>query len=112
MIPTSSRAKRLRAEPTLAEVRVWRWLRILNRHGAHWRRQAQIGPYVFDFAWLGARALIEVDGRVHTLRRDRDAAKEVWASAREFRILRVTNADVFTRPDWTFAAIQSFAPPR
>jgi len=112
MIPTSSRAKRLRAAPTLAEVRVWRWLRILNRDGAHWRRQAQIGPYVFDFAWLSARALIEVDGGVHVRRRGRDETKEAWALGRNFRILRVTNADVFTRPDWTFAAIQSFAPPR
>ena len=55
---------------------------------------------------------LEVDGGVHVRRRERDETKDVWASARGYRLLRVTNDDVFARPDWTFAAIQSFAPPR
>jgi very-short-patch-repair endonuclease len=92
---TATRAKRLRREPTPAEARFWQRLRRIE--GAHFRRQATLGPYVFDFADLGARLLIELDGGIHDLPevKERDAAKDEWASAQGFVVVRISNSQVF-----------------
>jgi very-short-patch-repair endonuclease len=62
---TRSSAKRLRREQMDAERRMWRLLRPLRDEGIPFRRQAPIGHYVVDFAWLGGRLLIEIDGGQH-----------------------------------------------
>ena len=60
------RARELRRVPTEAEGRLWRVLRRVNRQGqAHFRRQAPIGAFIVDFADLGRRLAIEIDGRRH-----------------------------------------------
>lgn len=60
-----ARAKRLRAEETPSEKQLWRVLRTLKHDGAHFRRQCHVGDYVYDFACLSHRLLIELDGAVH-----------------------------------------------
>src|SRR5688572_29598982 len=59
------RAQRLRREPTPAEKRLWKLLRKID--GFHLRRQPPIGPYVFDFAEIKQKLMIEVDGGIHDL---------------------------------------------
>ena len=92
---TNTRAQRLRREPTPAEKQLWKHLRIIE--GAHFRRQTPLGPYVFDFADLGAKLLIEVDGGIHDLTdvQERDRAKDAWAQQQGFRILRIPNDYAF-----------------
>jgi very-short-patch-repair endonuclease len=58
-------AKRLRRTMTKAEVVLWSNLRMLSKHGFHFRRQHPIGPYVADFAHMAGRLVIEVDGATH-----------------------------------------------
>jgi very-short-patch-repair endonuclease len=91
----ATRAKRLRREPTTAESRFWQRLRTIE--GAHFRRQATLGPYVFDFADLGARLLIELDGGIHDRPdvKERDVAKDEWASSQGFVVVRIPNSLVF-----------------
>lgn len=48
----SARAQTLRVEPTASELRLWKLLRVVNREGAHLRRQAHVGALVFDVADL------------------------------------------------------------
>lgn len=80
---------------TPAEKRLW--ARLQNVEGWHFRKQSPVGPYVFDFVEMSARLIIEVDGGVHDFEpvKVRDEAKETWAVANGFRVLRIPNAYVF-----------------
>ncbi len=83
----------LRREPTEAERRLWRALRRLNRQGdAHFRRQPPIGGYVVDFADLGRRLVVEVDGGQHA--GAADAARDAWLVGEGFLVLRFRNNEV------------------
>ena len=82
------RARRLRAEPTWTEAKLWERLRRLP---IRIRRQAPIGPYVVDFACLRARLVVEVDGGVHN-RADvalRDQERDGWLATQGYRVLRI-----------------------
>jgi very-short-patch-repair endonuclease len=76
-------------------------LRILNKEGANLRRQANIGPYAFDFAALSRRVLIEIDGRIH----DRadvkalDDEKATYAEKSGYSVVRIADDDIWTNPD-------------
>jgi very-short-patch-repair endonuclease len=63
--PTVKRAKRLRAEMTEAERKLWYRIRLNQLGGRHFRRQVSIGAYAFDFACLTQKLVIEVDGGQH-----------------------------------------------
>ncbi|MCA3442750.1 MAG: endonuclease domain-containing protein [Rhodobacter sp.] len=90
---TRQRARKLRAEMTPQERRVWAKLRELNRMlGLHFRRQAPIGPFIADFADLGRRLVIEVDGGGHG--GERDAARDDWLGAQGFQVLRFWNPQI------------------
>lgn len=91
----NTRAKRLRRVQTPAERRLWQLLHKLD--GFHFRQQAAVGPHVFDFADLGRKLLIEVDGDIHRLPavQERDATKQAYAEAQGFIVLRIPNAYVF-----------------
>ncbi len=90
---TRTFARTLRREMTPAECRLWGQLRELNRMlGTHFRRQAPVGPYIADFADLGRRLVIEVDGAGHG--GERDAVRDAWFSAQGFAVLRFWNPDV------------------
>jgi very-short-patch-repair endonuclease len=106
----NTRARRLRREPTPAEVELWKALRALNREGFHFRRQPAIGPWVFDFGELSRRLLIEVDGAVHQRLSDvaaRDAEKTRWAMANGFRLERFSNAAVLAEMDAVIPSIRA-----
>ncbi len=62
---TRTRARALRRELTKAESAMWNMLRDFRPHGARFRRETPIGPYITDFAWLAARIVVEVDGDSH-----------------------------------------------
>jgi very-short-patch-repair endonuclease len=78
--------------------------------GYTFRRQPAAGDCVFDFGCFGARLLIEVDGAVHELpdAQARDKAKTIHAAPNDFRLLRVTDADVSERPRWVLAQVRAF----
>jgi very-short-patch-repair endonuclease len=94
----NARKERQRRELTPSEKIMWRGLRLLNREGAKFRRQPAAGPWTFDFGFLSARVLIELDGGVHEAIVDvavRDEAKARWAEANGYRLLRVTNRELW-----------------
>ncbi len=80
---------------TPAEKRLWAMLQKVE--GRHFRKQAAVGPYVFDFVEMSSRLIIEVDGGIHEMAavRVRDEAKEAWTGGQGFRVLRIPNAYVF-----------------
>ncbi|WP_315798057.1 endonuclease domain-containing protein [Bradyrhizobium sp. SZCCHNRI3043] len=66
----------MRAEPTEAERILWQRLRHdLDLAGSHFRRQAQIGPFIVDFVSRKAKLVIEVDGDQHDWQQEEDAAR-------------------------------------
>jgi very-short-patch-repair endonuclease len=105
----------MRLDPTSSEARLWKLLRALNREGANFRRQAAVDNFVYDFADYSARVLIEQDGGVHAFPEAimRDMKKTLHAKQNGFDLLRVTNDDVWKRPDWVFGQVRAFrAAPR
>ena len=90
---TRQRAKKLRAEMTPQERKVWAKLRELNRMlGLNFRRQAPIGPFIADFAELGRRVVIEIDGGGHG--GVRDQRRDEWLASQGFQVLRFWNPEV------------------
>ena len=90
---TRANARRLRAEMTPQERRVWGQLRDLNHQlGLNFRRQAPVGRYIADFAEFGRRLVIEIDGGQHG--GAEDAAREAWFRGQGFTVLRFWNNDV------------------
>ena len=63
------RAREFRKTMTRQEVRLWLQLRLLKAQGFHFRRQAPLLGYYPDFACIGARLILEVDGTPPRLRR-------------------------------------------
>jgi very-short-patch-repair endonuclease len=92
----AGRARALRKNETPHEKRLWKLLRELNRDGANFRRQANVGHKVFDFADLGRKILIELDGAVHDHPdvREADKQKEIDAILRGYRVVRITNEEL------------------
>ena len=95
---TRKRARSLRYGMTSAERCLWRALRALKPQGAHFRRQAPIGRFVADFACLGNKLLIEVDGSQHAEPDAEiyDRERTRWLEEQGFRVLRFWNNDVLT----------------
>ena len=112
----AARARDLRREPTDAERRLWRSLRLRGFTGHKFRRQVPIGSYIADFVCLDARLVIEVDGSQHLEeQRVHDVARDAWFREQGFRVLRFWDTEVLTEPDEVdeaiWQALQSNGPP-
>jgi len=105
-------ARRMRAEPTEAERVLWQRLRHdIKLTGSHFRRQAQIGPFIVDFASHKLRLIIELDGGQHQWRREEDLSRARQIEAAGYRILRFWNNDVFENIEGVLDEIQRALPP-
>ena len=100
-------ARKLRAQPTFPERRMWNLLRGFRTSGYHFRKQVPLGPYIADFVCFHAHLVIELDGDTHFTsagRRD-DAARDAFLRSNGFSVLRFTNDDVNRNPDGTYTVI-------
>jgi very-short-patch-repair endonuclease len=87
-------ARKLRAEMTDAEKKLWSLLRRKQLAGFRFRRQVPLGPFIADFACHSARMIVEVDGGQHGMRTDQDERRTKWLQQFGWRVLRFWNADV------------------
>ena len=85
-------ARKLRANQTDAEERLWYYLRGRRLEGEKFVRQFRIGRYVADFACRTTRLAVELDGGQHDA--DRDAARTEAIERYGYRVLRFWNHDV------------------
>ena len=108
------RARTFRKGRTLGERMMQEYLRGLRPHGARFRREAPIGPYIVDFAWLSARIVVEVDGASHDLpgRAQRDLERDLFLRSHGFRVIRVRDADIIGNSASAFAQIEDAVRPR
>ena len=95
----TQRARQLRNEMTVAEVRLWTRLQRDQIDGHRFRRQVPIGPYVLDFLCVKSRLAIEVDGGQHAVAAEKDDRRTAWLEERGFRVLRFWNNDVLKETD-------------
>ncbi|WP_295490952.1 endonuclease domain-containing protein [Sphingorhabdus sp. EL138] len=90
-----NRARSMRANPTVAERKLWYILRDKRLNGLRWRRQQVIDDrYIVDFICFEHRVIIEADGSQHA-ENDMDAARDTWLKQQGFTVLRFWNADIF-----------------
>ncbi|HKR24303.1 MAG TPA: endonuclease domain-containing protein [Allosphingosinicella sp.] len=105
-IGTVKRARRLRREMSLPEILLWRELR-RQPGGFKFRRQFPQDRYVLDFACLGARLGIEIDGEVHDRgdRPQRDGIRDELLNKLGFRMLRIPAREVLRNLEGVLAGI-------
>jgi very-short-patch-repair endonuclease len=91
------RARENRKTPTRAEEKLWSLLRDRRLIKRKFRRQHPIGPWVVDFGCPAVRLAIEVDGASHDTSDQQawDEMKTEYLQKAGWRVLRVTNADVY-----------------
>ncbi|WP_249225639.1 endonuclease domain-containing protein [Tardiphaga alba] len=83
----------MRKDMTDAERRLWYLLRAHRFQGFKFKRQVPVGPFVIDFACMGLKVLIEVDGGQHA-ENEADLRRTKWLESRGFRVLRFWNNEV------------------
>jgi very-short-patch-repair endonuclease len=84
-----------------AERNLWYRLRRKQLDGHRFRRQVPLGGYIVDFACLGARLVIELDGGQHNEEENeaQDALRTRCLQTMGYRVLRFWNSDVLTELD-------------
>ena len=98
-------AAHLRLHRNDAEDHLWQALRNRQLNGYKFRFQHSLGPFVVDFACLGAKLIVEVHGGQHS--DQNDAPRTALLEASGFRVLRFWNYDVLTNREGVLALIQA-----
>lgn len=83
----------MRAEPTLAENHLWRFIR-RQALGVKFRRQHVFDRFIVDFYSHEARLVIEVDGIIHEYTQEQDAVRQAFLESLGLRVVRFTNGEV------------------
>ena len=104
--PVVADARCLRKNMTPPEVLLWQRLRG-KPNGIKFRRQHPIGPYVVDFFASTARLVIEIDGAIHDSEtaQNYDRKRQDYIEAQEYRVMRVSGAEVMRDADAVANAI-------
>jgi very-short-patch-repair endonuclease len=99
--------RKLRANSTAPERRMWRLLYPLRTGEFHFRKQERIGPFYVDFACHHASLIIEVDGETHYVdgAPERDEKRDAFLRGEGYRVLRFTNDDVMHNADGAFRVV-------
>lgn len=96
-IHEAKRARELRRTETSAEAKLWVRLRARRLNGFKFVRQAPIGPYFADLLCREEKLVVEVDGASHSTSEEiaADTRRSAFLENAGYRVLRVTNAEVF-----------------
>jgi very-short-patch-repair endonuclease len=94
---TLNRARSLRRNQTLAEKRLWGYLRNSRLQGYKFNRQVPVGKYIADFLCFEAMLIVEVDGATHgdVDEISYDEKRTAFLNAQGYRVMRCSNMDVF-----------------
>lgn len=105
-------AKQFRLNMTSAEGILWSRVRRHAILGRLIRRQHPIGPYIADFACVSACLVVEVDGATHSTGTEiaRDRRRDAYMAKQGWRILRITNEDVYRNLDAVLETISDMIP--
>jgi len=87
-------ARQLRKDMTPSEKRLWAQLRARRLGGYKFRRQHALGRFIVDFCCTKAKLVIEVDGPIHSERKEYDMERTQVLQAYGYRVLRYSNQQV------------------
>ena len=90
-------AKEMRCNPTIAEKKLWYFLRELKNEGYKFRRQHPFDNfYIVDFICLKEKLIIEIDGSGHNHSDiiEYDTKRTLWFEENGYRVLRFWNNDI------------------
>lgn len=82
-------ARQLRKELTPSEHLLWSALRDRQLAGRKFRRQHPVGRFVLDFYCHEERLAVELDGKVHQMRRHADQERQDILESMGIRFLRL-----------------------
>jgi very-short-patch-repair endonuclease len=99
------RARRLRADSTYPERRLWSALRGGRLCKLKFRRQFAIGPFIVDYYCHAHRLAIELDGDSHIDRAEYDLDRQRYLQSQKVRAIRFGNDDVLHDLHAVLAAI-------
>jgi very-short-patch-repair endonuclease len=99
-------ARRLRRDRTVAEDRLWKYLRNRQMEGAKFRFQSPVGPYVADFFCVEAKLIVELDGGQHGVAIEKDAARTKWIEGAGYIVIRFWNNDVLANTEGVLEVIR------
>lgn len=90
------RAKELRRNMTLQELKVWQFLNKKAVYGLRFKAQHPIQNYIVDFYCHALKLVIEVDGGFHKIleNKERDLGREEDLKLLGLKIIRFTNEEV------------------
>ena len=94
---------------TPEEVKLWVNLKVLNKQGYNFRRQAPADGYILDFVEFTQLLIIEVDGSQHgeAIGERKDKIRDTHFVSAGFQVLRFWNIDVNTEMDGVIHKILS-----
>jgi very-short-patch-repair endonuclease len=103
-------AKSLRKKQTMAEKKLWNFLKGRRCAGLKFRRQHPIHYYVADFYCHEQRLMIEVDGKIHSVLsiKEHDENRTAELERYGIRIIRFSNEQVMNKPEETISEIIEF----
>jgi very-short-patch-repair endonuclease len=103
--PTAAeRARSLRNGMSLPEKMLWSRIRA-GRLGYMIRRQYPIGPYIADFYIHELRICIEVDGKDHEFREEKDARRDQYFEEQGIETIRISARSIFSHLDDVFESL-------
>jgi very-short-patch-repair endonuclease len=88
------KAKLLRTNMTVEEMRLWYLLRGRRFFGYKFRRQMPVGPYFVDFACFKAKLIVELDGGQHQDNHDYDVRRSTFLNAHGWEVIRFWNNEL------------------
>lgn len=96
--PYLANSRSLRKNQTPWEGKLWYHLRAGRFYGLKFKRQVQVGSYIYDFSCREKMVLIELDGGQHNLDEVKtyDTEKEKFTTKLGYRLLRFWNNEVYT----------------
>ncbi|HCE58773.1 MAG TPA: hypothetical protein DER09_13340 [Prolixibacteraceae bacterium] len=83
----------LKENMTPAEQFLWDELKN-KKLGVKFRRQHIIDNYIPDFVALSIKLVIEVDGKIHLIRKDEDTSRTFWLNSIGYKVIRFKNEEV------------------
>jgi very-short-patch-repair endonuclease len=96
----------LRHQTTLAEKKLWVYLRVMREDGVHFRRQHAIGRYIVDFCAPRKKLIIELDGSQHFEQEEYDEERTKHLEARGYQVIRFWNNQVINDIEGVILAIK------
>jgi very-short-patch-repair endonuclease len=102
------RARSLRQDMTLAENRMWYFLRNRRLKGYKFVREYIIGSYIADFVCREKKVVIEIDGSQHIDAAEYDQQRTEQLGSLGYSVLRFWNNDVFNNIEVVLNTIVSF----